>query len=89
MDKRIIYPTTDGGIAVIIPAPCGLTIEEIAAKDVPAGVPYRIIEASDIPQDRTHREAWEADFTSPDGVGVGPEAWFAANLSEGGIEGLA
>ena len=40
MNSRIIYPTDDGGVAVIIPAAeCGLTIEEIAAKDVPAGKP--------------------------------------------------
>lgn len=35
MNKRIIYPSDDGGVAVIVPAECGLTIEEIAAKDVP------------------------------------------------------
>ena len=71
MNQRIIYPTDDGGVAVIIPAPeCGLTIEEIAAKDVPAGKPYKIVDAADIPSDRTFRSAWEvneADLT--DGVG--------------------
>jgi hypothetical protein len=57
---RIIYPTPEGGVAIIIPAPdCGLTIEQIAAKDVPAGVPFRIVDASDIPSDRTFRNAWE------------------------------
>lgn len=57
---RIIYPTDDGGVAVIIPAAeCGLTIEEIAAKDVPAGKPFKIVEDSDIPTDRTFRNAWE------------------------------
>jgi hypothetical protein len=59
MNQRIIYPTDDGGVAIIIPADCGLTIEEIAAKDVPAGKPYKIVEASDIPSDRTFRNAWE------------------------------
>jgi hypothetical protein len=59
-NPRIIYPTPEGGVAIIIPAPdCGLTIEEIAAKDVPAGVPFRIVEAADIPADRTFRNAWE------------------------------
>jgi hypothetical protein len=59
-NPRIIYPTPEGGVAIIIPAPdCGLTIEEIAAKDVPAGVPFRIVEAADIPTDRTFRNAWE------------------------------
>ena len=59
-NPRIIYPTPEGGVAIIIPAPdCGLTIEEIAAKDVPAGVPFRIVEADTIPEDRTFRAAWE------------------------------
>jgi len=59
-NPRIIYPTPEGGVAIIIPAPdCGLTIEEIAAKDVPAGVPFRIVDADTIPADRTFRAAWE------------------------------
>ena len=60
MNQRIIYPTDEGGVAVIIPAPdCGLTIEEIAAKDVPEGKPFKIVDASEIPSDRTFRDAWE------------------------------
>lgn len=60
MNKRIIYPTDEGGVAVIIPAPdCGLTIDEIAAKDVPEGKPFKIVDVADIPSDRTFRGAWE------------------------------
>ncbi len=59
MNKRIIYPNDDGGVAVIIPADCGLTIEEIAAKDVPAGKSFKIVDVADIPSDRTFRNAWE------------------------------
>lgn len=59
MNQRIIYPTDDGGVAIIIPADCGLSIEEIAAKDVPQGKPYKIVDVSDIPADRTFRNAWE------------------------------
>ena len=58
MNKRIIYPTDDG-VAVIVPADCGLTIEEIAAKDVPAGVSYKIVDVADIPSERLFRNAWE------------------------------
>jgi hypothetical protein len=58
MNQRIIYPTDDG-VAIIVPADCGLTIEEIAAKDVPAGKPYKIVDGADIPTDRTFRNAWE------------------------------
>jgi len=64
MDKRIIYPYNDGGICILIPAPeCCLRLEEIAAKDVPAGKPYKIIDAADVPADRTFRNAWTADFS--------------------------
>jgi hypothetical protein len=60
MNQRIIYPTDDGGVAIIIPATeCGLTIEEIATKDVPEGKPYKIVDVADIPTDRTFRNAWE------------------------------
>jgi hypothetical protein len=58
MNQRIIFPTDGGGVAVIIPANCGLTIEQIAAKDVPAGKPYEIVDVTDIPSDRTFRNAW-------------------------------
>ena len=60
MNQRIIYPADDGGVCVIVPAPqCGLTIEQIAAKDVPVGKPYKIVDVTDIPSDRTFRNAWE------------------------------
>ena len=72
MSQRIIYQTDDGGVAVIIPAPdCGLTIEQVAAKDVPTGKPYKIVDVSQIPTDRSKREAWTVsadDLT--DGVGA-------------------
>jgi hypothetical protein len=60
MNQRIIYPNDEGGVSVIVPAPeCGLSVEEIAAKDVPAGKPYKIVDVADIPSDRTFRAAWE------------------------------
>jgi len=60
MNQFIIYPNDEGGVVVLIPAPeCGLTIEEIAAKDVPQGKPYKIVDVTDIPSDRTFRGAWE------------------------------
>lgn len=60
MTKRIIYTKQDGGVAVVIPAPdCGLTVEQIAAKDCPAGAAFEIVDAADIPADRTFRDAWE------------------------------
>lgn len=62
MNQRIIYPNPEGGVSVIVPAPEALetmTIEEIAAKDVPTGVEYKIIDVSELPQSREFRNAWE------------------------------
>jgi hypothetical protein len=60
MNQRIIFPNDEGGVSVIVPAAeCGLTIDEIAAKDVPAGKPFQIVDVADIPSDRTFRNAWE------------------------------
>lgn len=62
MNKRIIYPQDNGIVAIIVPTPEYLaehTIEELAAKDVPIGKPYKIIDVSDLPTDRTFRDAWE------------------------------
>ena len=71
MGQRIIYQNDTGGVAVLIPAECGLTIEQIAAKDVPTGKPYKIVDVAEIPTDREWRNEWtvdEADLT--DGVGA-------------------
>ena len=62
MNQRIIYPNDDGGVSIIVPAPEYLethTIEELIAKDVPAGKPFKIVDVADIPSDRTFRNAWE------------------------------
>ena len=58
-DKRIIYIQDNGMVAVMCPSDnCGLTIEEIQAKDVPEGKESYIINASEVPTDRSFRNAW-------------------------------
>ena len=58
-DKRIIYIDDDGSVAVIIPSDnCSLTGEEIQAKDVPSGKTSYIVDASEVPSDRSFRNAW-------------------------------
>ena len=62
MNQRIIYPNNDGGVSILIPTPEYLakhTIEDLAAKDIPVGKPYKIVDVADIPTDRTFRNAWE------------------------------
>ena len=71
---KIIYKNESGGVSVIIPSDEALsfmTIDEIAQKDVPTGLPYKIVDDSEIPEDRTFRDAWVVDeATLTDGVGA-------------------
>ena len=58
MDEiRIVYKNEDG-VAIIIPSR-GDNIDEVIAKGVPNGAEYKIIKASQVPDDREFREAWE------------------------------
>ena len=71
---KIIYKNKDNSIAIVTPSVEALsfaTIEQIAEKDVPFDLPYWIVPTSDIPTDRTFRDAWEIDesFGEPDGFG--------------------
>lgn len=56
-DQRIIYTTPEGGVAVVIPSG-EIPIEAVLAKDVPAGAVGEIVSVTDIPSDRTFRNAW-------------------------------
>ena len=55
MNQRIIYPNDNGGVCNIIPTES----IELAMKDIPKGKPYKIVDVSDVPTDRTFRDAWE------------------------------
>ncbi len=78
---KVLYPNPDGGICVIHPTN-DLPVEDVCQKDVPAGTPYLIVEDDVIPSDRSFRNAWEADFSNPDGHGIGADAYFAAKAAE-------
>lgn len=77
---KVIYEFADG-LVVIHPTEV-LPIEEVARKDVPFGAPYLIVEDNAIPTDRTFRAAWEADFSNPDGYGLGAQRWFIAQATK-------
>lgn len=75
---RILYQQNDGTVAIIVPILTEInpetgepyTIKEIAEKDVPQGKKYKIVEDSDIPTDRSFRNAWVVDENDlTDGVG--------------------
>ena len=71
-DKRIVYINEEGGVSVITPADKETrTVEEIAAKDVPTGLKYKIIDVADLPASRNFRDAWtvsESDLTYGEGA---------------------
>jgi hypothetical protein len=73
MNQVIIFQNNEGGVAVVIPSPEALAshaIQEVAIKDVPAGKPFKIIDASELPTDRTERNLWTVDAALlTDGVG--------------------
>jgi hypothetical protein len=66
MNKRILYTNPEGGVSVIVPAPDaqlegeteGDFIARVAAGAVPEGVPFSIVDGSEVPSDRTFRNAW-------------------------------
>ena len=80
MKDLIIYPKPSGGVCLVIPTG-ELPAEDVARKDVPAGVPYFFVSQEQLPDD-TFFDAWEADFSNPDGYGIGAEAWFAEQAAK-------
>jgi len=76
MYNFIFHNPLDESICVGIPME-DLPVSEVAKKCVPFGVPFLIIENNELPSAET-QSAWEANFSSPDGVGMGPQRWFIA-----------
>ena len=72
-NQRIFYNRPDGKLSIVCPSEEALlehTIEEIAEKDVPSGLAYRIGTLDDFPNERDFRNAWEiSDDELTDGVG--------------------
>lgn len=64
----IVYAQSNGAIAVVNPADCGLSIEQIAEKDTPAGTEWYIVDSSALPIDTAFFDAWV--FTTPPNVVV-------------------
>lgn len=73
MSQVIVYKQDNGVAAIIYPTQEALErldILAIAAKDVPAGKPFKIIDAADVPTDRSERNGWTVDDADlNDGVG--------------------
>ena len=58
-DTRFIYTRDDGGISIVVPAEkSSLTLEQIKDKDCPKDRTIYTVNKSDIPTDRSFRNAW-------------------------------
>ena len=77
---KILYKQDSGIVSIMTPVLKDInpatgnvfTVEEIAKKDVPKGYKYKIVEDSDVPTDRSFRDAWIVDESElTDGVGEG------------------
>ena len=68
---RIIYKE-NSTVCILYPSSSWSgTMDELAQKDVPTGLKYKIVEDSAIPTDSTFRDAWEVDEAElTDGVGA-------------------
>ena len=78
MAQVIIYEIEDNGVVAIVRPTSEVlatrTVMQIAVKDVPAGRPFKIIDESELPTNRTLRDAWrwQEDLSveaNRDGVG--------------------
>jgi hypothetical protein len=69
----ILYPCDDA-VAVTKPIDETIPLMELARGTTPAGVPFILVDESELP-DEAYFDAWTADFSEPDGYGIGPEAW--------------
>lgn len=70
----IIYKQDNAALAVICPTQEAIDlygIEAIALKDVPFGKPFKIIDSTELPEDRSTRAYWTVDDEAlTDGVGA-------------------
>ena len=74
---KIIYKEETGDLSIVSPVPNEInpetgkvfTIDEIIKKAIPSGKKYKKIEDTDVPTDRTFRNAWTVDDSDlTDGV---------------------
>lgn len=58
MSDVIIYQNDDGRLSIVYPV-AGIPMEEVIAKSIPEGRPYKIIDSSKLPARDEFRNAWK------------------------------
>ncbi len=66
---KVIAYSLNNEVVILYPTPF-LPIEEAGRKDVPSGVPYKILDISELPKNDLFRNAWELSIDQPDGYGA-------------------
>lgn len=77
MTKAVIYAKEDNTLVFVNPCLSEISAYECGRRETPKGVPFLIVDTDDYPQDFEFMSAWEADFSNPDGYGIGRQEWFA------------
>ena len=82
---KIVYQTPTASISILIPSEEYVQLHGIvtlALKDVPEGLPFWIVEDSEIPEDHTFRDAWEIPEEWGEPVGFGSPFYTFKELVE-------
>lgn len=72
IDTIIFYKNEDNiNVAMFSNPACGLSLEQVALKDVPHGRPFKYVARADIPEAYwDFQAAFEVDYSNPDGYGA-------------------
>jgi hypothetical protein len=75
MTKAVIYAKDDNSLVFVNPNLSVISAYECGRRETPNGVPFLIVDTDNYPEDYDFMQAWEADFSDPDGYGIGREQW--------------
>lgn len=56
--QSILYAQPSGAVTLMTPADCGLSVEQIAQKDVPSGTPYYIVDTDSLTANTAFFNSW-------------------------------
>ncbi|RLC11004.1 MAG: hypothetical protein DRI24_19450 [Deltaproteobacteria bacterium] len=76
MAQIIIYVKASGGMMYVQRVNQSLSWAQVAAKAVPSGIDYWVVDESELPTDSTFRDSWVIDVPSqgaPTGQGGGEQ----------------
>jgi hypothetical protein len=86
MTKLVFYPNNDGGVTMIRPDLREISAYQCGRKSAPKDAPFVIVNEGDVPfNNLQYYNAWEVDFSNPDGYGIGVDEWFKEYSADSSI----